>query len=83
MFLGAIQDLLSSDWDEGVLIGVDCLRLLFEKNRELLTIKFKEFFSKLREIVLSDMQNAKKQSLDFIVTILSNWTGKEKETFSV
>ena len=83
MFLGAILDLLSSNWDEGIAIGIDCLKILFDKQKELLAIKFKEIFIKLREIVLSDIQKPKKSSLDFIVTILSNWTGKEKDTFSV
>mmetsp|Transcript_17019 Transcript_17019/g.16707 ORF Transcript_17019/g.16707 Transcript_17019/m.16707 type:complete len:90 (+) Transcript_17019:1143-1412(+) len=75
-----IFDQLRSSEVDRILIGIKCLEALNSKYREFLHSSAMKVFQILSELVRSDNEKVKKAAMDFLVSILSSWVGKERES---
>lgn len=79
LFLNLILEQLESESEERIETGINCIRILNSKQKELLHHKSKEVFKQLCDCIKHDNDKIKKQALDLLVSILSSWQGKERE----
>jgi hypothetical protein len=79
----SIFDQLNSNEEERIIVGVKCLKALNDKRREFLNMDVKSLLKSISTLVRSENDKIKMLSMDFLVSILSNWVGKERETLGM
>lgn len=77
--LKIIFEQLKSNEEERIIIGIKCLEALNNKHREFLYSGINSILKYLSVLVRSENGKIKEKWMDFLVSILSNWTGKERE----
>lgn len=82
-FMKSIFEQLKSNEEERIIVGIKCLKALNDKHREFLHLEVKSLLKNLSTLVRSENDKIKKLSMDFMVSILSNWVGKERETLGM
>lgn len=78
-FLKVILEQLDSDSTDRIMIGLNSLISLNNTHRELLQYRCKDCIEAVAHCVRSNTECIKTASVDFLVSILSNWSGKERE----
>ena len=78
--LKVIFEQLKSDDEERIIIGIKCLEALNSKYRTFLHSEVKNILKYVSLLVRAENEKVKEKSMDFLVSILSNWTGKERES---